>query len=539
MHDFVPAPAQWDWNLPLTSVRVLARLADVSPDDAVRWLLLVTLVLASCAAPTALSRARALETDAVRCDRFSTFEPTLAAAREALPMEARGDELVPASQALTAARVACARTTIDGLLERQQREGRPASATEVQALTKAFGPERVLELLRARWGPDADRFAPDIASAAYRPGPTPDQPAPTEPVDPRGNERPALPGALETGVAADCLRRPTAEAATCLGDWSRDGAETNELDLALRAFVSRVEREMKGRSDEAGATLLGAVFAGLSLPSDRPALAPLVTGLTQRASRLLPQAEQLAAQGLVERGALLARPFLSVDVTRRRAEPLCRAAARKHTQLANDAGPRPLARAVHLAVAAWLLGEPATPPSLEPGRWDLNRWDCPTAKPTLPTLPGGMTARLVASCRKAAAASHPTQSQEASMRTFEFEASLQRLEVRADVSLTCGGRVTTKRLEASDVVLDLPTPETRPGPLDGPLAQLVREASAACASSAESDVSTECRRLEAEPLDVTQTFTRLALRLGAWPECFTPWFTRRYDVPPPRLSPGR
>ncbi|MDX2015505.1 MAG: hypothetical protein SFW67_35260 [Myxococcaceae bacterium] len=493
----------------------------------------------ACAAPTTLSRARALEADGAACDRFSTFEPRLAKAREALPYEASGAELVPASQALSAARQACARVTVDRLLELQQREGRAAAATEVQALTRAFGAAPTLERLAARWGPGADQFAPDVSSAAYVPGPTPEQPAPTVPDDPRGDERPTLPSAAETGRGAECLRRSTADAASCLGDWNRDGADQLELDAVLKAFVTRVEAELQPRSDALRAEHLGQVFSGLGLSSDRPALTPLVRALEQLAGRVLPQAEQLASAGLVERAATLARPFLFVDVTRRRAEPLCRSAARKHHQLAADAGPRPLARAVHLSLAAHFVGERLPLPPLEPGRWDTVRWDCPTPKPTMPTLPAGAAGRVVAFCRKTAGTAHATQAKDAAMRTFEFESSLQRLEVRADVTVTCGGQVTTKRLEASDVLLDLPAPESRPGPLDGPLTQLVREVTASCRQAGEADVDAECRRLSGDPLDVTQAFARQAQRLGAWPECFVRWFRTTYDVPPPPLSPGR
>jgi hypothetical protein len=511
----------------------------LSPDVLVfSRLLPAAMVLGSCAAPTALSRSRSLEAEGTRCDRFSTFEPRLAKAREALPFEAPGDELVPASQALSAARQACAKATLERLLELQQREGRAAASTEVQALTKAFGADQTLAWLTTRWGPDADRFAPDIASAGYSPGPTPAQSPPVEPVDPRGDERPTLPSAAETGRGADCLRRSTPDAAACLGEWNRDGADGPELDVVLRRLVTRVEAELAALPDELRAELLGSVFEGLALSSDRAPLAPLVRAMSQLAARVLPQAEQLNAAGVVERAAMLARPFLLVDVTRRRAEPVCRAASRKHTQLGNDAGPRPLARAVHLALAASFLGERTPLPPREPGRWGTLRWDCPTPQPVLPALPAGVSGRVVAFCKKTAGQAHATQAKDTSMRTFDFESSLQRIEVRADVTVTCGGAVTTKRLEATDVLLDLPTPESRPGPLDGPLQQLVREVSTRCASSVEAAAEADCRRLGGDPLDVVQTFTRHAQQLGIWPECFVRWFRKTYEVAPPALVGG-
>ncbi|MCA2978986.1 MAG: hypothetical protein INH41_25780 [Myxococcaceae bacterium] len=504
-----------------------------------RWTLVMFVAMPSCAPMTALSRARGLEASAGRCERFSTFEPTLAQARQALPLEAQGDELVPASQALSAARRSCARATVEKLLELQQREGRAASATEVDALARAFGADEALELLRAQWGADADRFAPDLALATYAPGPTPPQAPPVEPVDPRGAARPELPEPTETGRGADCLRREMAAAAACLGEWNRDGADAAELDAAVARLRARVEAELAPLDDERRAGLLGQVFSGLALSSDRAVVAPLVKRLEAVSGRLLPQAEQLSMRGFVERGASLARPFLSVDVTRRRAEPLCRAAARKHTALANDAGPRPLARAVHLATAAGFLGASESLPPLPPGRWDTVRWDCPTSSPSVPALPPGALGRVVGFCRKTAAPPHATQSPDAALRTFEYEATLERVAVRADVTVTCGGAATTKRLEATDVLLDAPTPGNRPGPLDGPLAQVAREVAVSCRAAAETEAASECRRLEGDPLDVAQAFARLAQRLGAWPPCFTRWFRDRYDVAPPALATGR
>jgi hypothetical protein len=142
---------------------------------------------------------------------------------------------------------------------------------------------------------------------------------------------------------------------------------------------------------------------------------------------------------------------------------------------------------------------------------------------------------VVAFCRKTSGQAHATQAKDAAMRTFEFESSLQRVEVRADVSVTCGGAVTTKRLEATDVLLELPTPESRPGPLDGPLQQLVREVSSRCGAEVERAAEADCKRLGGDPLDVVQTFARHAQQLGAWPECFSRWFRTTYDAAPPAL----
>lgn len=53
---------------------------------------------------------------------------------------------------------------------------------------------------------------------------------------------------------------------------------------------------------------------------------------------------------------------------------------------------------------------------------------------------------------------------------------------------------------------------------------LVVETERQCRAESEREVTVECGRLSGDPLDVTQTFIRDALRLGAWPACFKNWF---------------
>lgn len=239
---------------------------------------------------------------------------------------------------------------------------------------------------------------------------------------------------------------------------------------------------------------------------------------------------------------MVVRPLLLVDESRRRVEPFAQAASRRHTQLSLDAKSLTLAAQVHRYLAAWFLAVDAPAPSLEPGQWGAAQWVCQLPQPTLPPLDEGVSARIVARCRELP----KTQAQQPvdpSMRTFELEASLPRVRIDADVSITCGGKTTSERLTADELVLDTSTTtldNTRPHRLDGPLRALVAKATKACREQTQREVAVDCARLPNSSLELTQTFTRHALRLGEWPGCYARWFTSSYGRPPPPLtrSPG-
>jgi len=495
-------------------------------------------VLGGCvtAAGNVRERATRLEAEAEQCESFATFEPRLAQERDALVATARGEDLVPASQSLSRARARCAATTIDGLFERQERQGRSAAVAEVNALTRALGPDETTRLLRAKWGHDADGFLAEVALSGFAPGPTPEQPAPKEPVAPK-RDTPTLPGDEHFGEGASCLRRPTVEAASCLAEWRRDGAEEKDLEVSLHALVVRVQREEKLLDDDARAALLGDVLRALALPRERVALTPLFDDLGRMTDKLLARAEALSGAGKVEPAAMVVRPLLLVDESRRRVEPFVQAASRKHTQLSLDAKSLNLAAQVHRYLAAWFLGADAPVPSLEPGQWSDAQWVCQLPKPTLPRLDDGVSARVVARCRELP--KPESQPVDPSMRTFELEASLPRVRIDADVSITCGGKTMSGHLTADEVVLDTSATtldNTRPHRLDGPLRTLVAKAAKDCRAQTQREVAEDCARLPKSSLEVTQTFTRHALRLGEWPGCYEKSFTALYGRPPPPVT---
>ncbi|MDP3232200.1 MAG: hypothetical protein Q8N26_05460 [Myxococcales bacterium] len=486
-------------------------------------------------------RATRLEAEAERCESFATFEPALAKERDALVATAPGEDLVPASQSLSKARARCAATTIDGLFERQQDKGRSAAVTEVNALTRALGPDETTRLLRAKWGHDADGFLAEVMLSGFAPGPTPDQPAPKEPIAPK-RDTPTLPGDEHFGEGASCLRRPTVEAAACLAEWRREDAKAQELEAAVRALVARVQKEEKVLEDDARATLLGDVLRALALPREYVALTPLFDDLGRMTDRLMVRAEALRSAGKGEAAAVVVRPLLLVDESRRRVEPFVQAASRRHTQLALDAKSLHLAAQVHRYLAAWFLGTDAPIPSLEPGQWSAAQWVCQLPKPTLPPLDDGVSARIVARCRELPK-TETQQPVDPSMRTFEMEASLPRVRIDADVSVTCGGKTLSEHLTADELVIDTSTTaldDTRPHRLDGPLRTLLGKAAKECREQTRREVELDCARLPPTSLELTQTFTRHALRLGEWPACYARWFAGMYGRPPPplRRSPG-
>lgn len=302
-------------------------------------------------------------------------------------------------------------------------------------------------------------------------------------------------------------------------------------------LVARVRQEAKTLDDEARAVLLGDVLRGLALPRERAPLAPLFIDLAKLTDVLTKRAEPLRAKGQAERAAALVRPLLVVDESRRRVEPFALEASEKHAALAAEAKQRAHAAQLHRWLAAWFLGKDAPLPALDVSTWSVASWVCQLPKPALPTLPAGMAGRLVGRCRQLP---KPEQRElDPSLRTFDFEASLPRVRIDADVTLTCGGRTTTKRLTTDEVLVEqgvAPDAEsTRPGALDTQLMTLVVSAEKACAVAVAEEATRECQRLDGDPLDVTQSFTRHALRLEAWPGCFEKWFVQRYGVPPPAL----
>ncbi len=502
------------------------------------WL---ALVIAGCASTAADVRARAatLESEGPACESFGAFEARLAKERKVLDT-APGDALVPASQSLSKARRSCAKAVIERLFELQQAKGREGAVAEVEALTKAFGADETTALLRARWGREADAFLAEVMLSGFAVGPTPEQAAPKEPTRPNTAE-PKLPGDESFGEGASCLRRSSPEAASCLAAWRRDGADETEHQKAVEQLVARVTKELKLLEDDARAVLLGDVLRGLAMPKERQELAPLFGQLASLTEVLVKRAEALSAKGEIGRAAVLVRPLLVVDESRKRVEPYCATASLEHSRLAAEARQRVHAAQVHRALSAWFLGKDVTPPSFEPGRWDDMRWSCKLAKPVLPKLPDGVSARLLARCRELPK-QNSQENLDPSMRTNDFEASVPRIRVDADVSITCGGKVTTKRLSADEVLIDPSTPDlegSRLQAIEGALQVLVLETEKQCRAESEREVAVDCARLGGDSLDVTQAFTRHALRLDGWPACFSAWFEKRYGASPPSLSTGR
>lgn len=497
-------------------------------------LLLASLLTACVTTGNLRQRAEQLEASAATCESFTSFDATLAKERHALDT-APGDELVPASRALNAARRGCAVHLIDGLFELQQRHGREAAAKELEAIAHAFGVEETTSLLRTRWKNEADGFLGEVIAAGTPTRTTPTQAAPGDPVDPHP-ERPDFPGSAAFGEGAECLRQSDLDAARCLRTWRLDGADAKEVDQATSTLVTRVKKGLTGASDDERARTCADVLRALGLPSHATQAKALVEELERAAESLLRRAETFAKEGAPERSAVVVRPLVGVDSLRLRAEPFSRAAADLHAALAREAGARRNAVLLHRAQANWLLGLDDELAPLDAGRWDTARWDCTFRQPRWPTLPATMEARLVARCRTV---TPPKRSDpvDPAMRTFDFEKSLPRLQLDAELSLTCAGVVTTKRLSADEVLLDGDERDTssRPHPLDSPLAKAVSEAALTCREALSKEAAKACAALNDPPLDVEERFTRLARHLGRWEPCFIEWESRRTATPLPAL----
>jgi hypothetical protein len=499
----------------------------VWPMVAVSWL--------ACATAGPRARANVLLDQAESCQSFVEFDARLAREREALE-RADGADVVPVSQALSSARRRCARAVIDALFELQERRGRSAAVAEVEALSRALGPDEMTSLIRARWRNEADLFLGDILLSGTPPPTTPRQPTPELPVDP-SPERPAFPDAA-FGEGAECLRRPDLLAASCLREWRRDGADAKAVDEAVKTLSERVVAASRRSPADQRLTTLGDVLRALAVPSHAEPVAALTSELMRLSEAALAEAETSWRRGALEAAAVKVRPLLGVGPTRARAERFTNDAARKHQELAQGAVGRPHAAVLHRALAKWFTGSDEPMPRLEAGRWEPVRWDCPARTPTWPPLLPGMSGSVRARCRRTTPP--PAQPSDPSMRTFEFEASLPRMQFDVDATLTSFAGRQSKRLTAEEVLLEDHEAQasTRPHALDGPLQRFVTDAVTAHRTALEGEVRRGCEELPRAASTAEDRLVLLARQTGAWPLCFEHWLLATWQVAPPRFESG-
>jgi hypothetical protein len=467
-------------------------------------------------------RARQLEAQSNTCEAFAAFETEVSTERRRVVSESPADTLLEADRALSRALDRCARRSVDQLFDLERREGRRAVRNELQALTRVLGKERAWALLQGRWGAAAAELLDEVELAAGD--------------EARSKVRFEPTAEKERNESEECLHASLEEAAQCLAAWSRKhGATSTALDAAVVTLSQRAIRETEPLTDVSRASALATLVELLQLDTQRVSMQPLLEALKAIEPRLLPQARELIRVGSVEAAALVAKPFLSHPTSRAVAQSLCQPASMKHLRLAEE-NPG-LAAQFHRALASFFAGGPLHPLRLPSPVWDTRGWRCQLPIPPLPALPMATQGLLVSRCRPlaASAASGPSDS---SLRTFDLESSLQRLEVIADATVVCGEHRVTWRMTASEVLLeDLDTrgDGERPSALDAPLQAGVQRASNRCQAATETMVTTVCQQLESQTTPrLEASALEASLRLGQWPRCISTWFHRQYgvDLPP-------
>lgn len=476
----------------------------------------------------------ALAAEGPGCERFSTFDVQARALLDELLARAPGELLVPGSARLNAARRACARHTLEGLLALREREGLEAVQVELDALTRAWPVDKVDGLLADTPALDVATLGPMLAEARERAQREAEAGAKSTRDE---RERTALaPDGPSGAEAADCVGLDGCLAAHCVADLARAGAETAALTGVMRAQARRCLDESRAHSPEERArragTLLGDLRAFASLPEETEAALALET---LRRS-LWPQVDAALAGGQAGKAWHLAAPFTPLPSARAEVERVRQRAVASHLEAARRCGPRALCARLHRRLAASMGGPDEPPLSSQPGHWERGRWACRRAPLELPPAPAAMTLRLDATCRKPP----PQKGQPDELRTFEWEQQLMGHLLDGEVRATCAGKLTWAAFKVPGFV-----DASEDGPAD--------DGSAAARQELERllpRLVSDCQRLHAEaaraacesvasaqPADVEQRFAEGAVVTGAWTPCFRDWFLRRYGVEPPSLRP--
>jgi hypothetical protein len=498
---------------------VTRRLNSCAPPEFSRLLLLLAL-LAGCAATGAGSstaRLAQLEHQAPDCPSFAELDGRVQTESDQLVASAPSEALISGAAALGRARRACARHVLGRLLELRELQGISAVQAELDALARAFTREDLDGLLAAAVGGDANALRPLVAEAyAHHRG------------EGRTSATAPPPQPHEEQLLCAELSEPCA-AATCLAE-HRAAAE---LSARSRACLDALRTDAPARRAQVTARLIEAL---------RPAGASGVLTealLTLETLRRQLWPEVLAAKdgGQPLLAAQLAAPFAVLDSSREEVGRLRTQGIAFHLELARGAAPRALAARLHRLVAA-RAGGPAEPPLQgEPGHWSTARWGCAWTAPSLPTPFQDVELRLLATCRKAAAAKRP-RPEPGALSTFELEKSLEQELVEGSVSATCAGRTFRKPFSVRALLFDASDTGRAEALLDE-LRALVAGAERDCRELRAAQARASCDELATlSSADAEQRYAEAFVATGRWEPCFVAHFTRRYGVGPPMPEPA-
>ncbi len=502
------------------------------------WLLSTVLLAVACATlGSPGDRLTALEAEAPSCADFPQLEARASAVLEALMQSSR--DVLDASVRVSQARQACARNVMRSLLTLREQRGPEAAQQQLDAMAMALTAVGFASVTReAAADPNVGAM---VALAAATAATSRTDKART------GTENGAIAG---WQVAAPAGESPTAELdavtakaqvkhcaalgpdaqLTCLAEVSMHVLGRHEREALTEAARGAARRKIEALrlvpAAQRGAALLKLLVRLDALSVDEPSVQ---AELEVARAAAWPAIMAARSAGRIEEAAAWARPFRVLPSSSAEVGALQDRAASRQLQLANEAGGRVWAAALHRKLAA-RFGAPEASWPESPGQWDLSRFECGHSPGALPPA-AGLSLRLVATCKKTKRASDSVAQADPAMKTFENERSLEWEDIEGTLFVTCASKVLSFRVMSRDLALEGAAEQSA---LGVQLQKLISRATPECRAARAALVERDCASIEtANRFDTEDHFTEHALALQQWPLCFTRWLDERIGLAPP------
>ncbi|MFZ5446597.1 MAG: hypothetical protein ACOZQL_41805 [Myxococcota bacterium] len=466
----------------------------------------LALLLAACATTGA-----SLHDEAPRCESFASFDARVRTELDALLREAPGDRLVHESSRLNLARRTCARHVLSELRSRRETDGLEAVQRELDALSATYAADELRALLTAALGDDAAQLEPLLQEARQRTTRVAGAAA-AQRRDDDERSRLAVEAPESMGPAPSAPDTMCDEPTPCaqLDCVLKDGAPF-ELP-ARRCLDTLAPLEPWRRADALSVVLL-------KLPAKPgPARSDALSMLQTLERQLWPEVDAALLARHPGRAAQLANAFRGLPARRDEVARLREAALAHHLARATELASSPAAAWLHRKLAEG-FGGPPTPDLDTRGRWEPLRWRCKADQPTLPALPGGLSAILSVRCDEPP----KRDARPDALRTFELEREMSGQRVRGSLTVACADRTNLFTVQAEDLAT-----------LPAELSRLVDTAVGACArihTFAATRSCAELRRLT--PAAVIERFVGHQRFTHRWEPCFVEWMLANEGVSPP------
>jgi hypothetical protein len=454
----------------------------------------------------------ALTENAGECESFAEFNARFRSESDELTATVPGEELMRKTSAMNSARRACARHTVETLVDRRESKGVGAVQAELNALTEVYGADEVRSML----GDEAVQLSAQVEEARQRAVTK----AAMKPADQRDGEEfkklvVEAPEKMGDGPSMPTTMCAEANACTQVDCIIGDASASDEK--VKPEFVRAAQRCLDSLSEPAA---LEKLRAKLEPWEPNGASTEIRSKLESAWRAVQPDVDQALTSGKTGLAAQLSSAFIIVPiarktVTRARDEAKARALARAEvTKLV------PEAAWLHLKLAESFGAEEA-PQLAGAGRWDSARWRCET-KPEFPALPAGLDVKLNLKCEVP-----PPAPKDDSLRTFE----MRTMKLTGTFTYACAGKSFDKPLRIED-----PGNEKFPTEMvQRELIARVDEAKAECSKAHRFVQIADCADLSRFGAgDIIKKFVGHARFTHAWEPCFAEWFlaTEGARLPP-------